>query len=253
MTEHKHLTQELGFSGLIQAPVVGLSGGIVIMWNYDILKIDEVSTTSQGINFMIKAYAGNYSLERGTAQFQAQVSTWNKIVFGNIFYKKKHILARLGRIQKFRAYPFSSFLQKLEGDLLEEYSLILNSEDIFWRTKSRISWLMEGDANTKFFHTSTLNRRRRNKINALQGDVGNWIENRQEIKDTIYQFYNNIYTTDHHSLPTPWQSSAYNTNILSSRDQARLNAPLRISEIKTAMFSFKTTKAPGLDGLRLLF
>lgn len=54
MTEHKHLTQELGFSGLIQAPVVGLSGGIVIMWNYDILKIDEVSTTSQGINFMIK-------------------------------------------------------------------------------------------------------------------------------------------------------------------------------------------------------
>lgn len=54
MTEHKHLMQELGFSGQIQAPVVNFSGVIVISWNDDILKIDEVSTTTQGINVMVK-------------------------------------------------------------------------------------------------------------------------------------------------------------------------------------------------------
>lgn len=54
MTEYTHLIQELGFSSQIQNHVVGLSGRIVIMWKDDILKIDEVSTTPQGINFMVK-------------------------------------------------------------------------------------------------------------------------------------------------------------------------------------------------------
>lgn len=54
MTEQKHLIKELSFSGKIQNPAVGLSGGIVIMWKDDILKIDEVSTTLQRINVMVK-------------------------------------------------------------------------------------------------------------------------------------------------------------------------------------------------------
>lgn len=54
MIEHKYLIQELDFFRQIQSPVIGLFGGIVIMWKDDILKVDEVSTTSQGINVMIR-------------------------------------------------------------------------------------------------------------------------------------------------------------------------------------------------------
>lgn len=46
MTKHNHLIHELGFSEKIQSPAIGLFGGIVIMWKDDLLKIDEVSSTS---------------------------------------------------------------------------------------------------------------------------------------------------------------------------------------------------------------
>jgi hypothetical protein len=37
-------------------------------------------------------------------------------------------------------------------------------EEIYWRQRSRINWLQHGDMNTRFFHHTTKDRRRRNKI-----------------------------------------------------------------------------------------
>lgn len=54
MSDHKYPIQELGFSGQIQNPEVGLSSGIVILWKDDILKIDEVSITPHDINVMVR-------------------------------------------------------------------------------------------------------------------------------------------------------------------------------------------------------
>ncbi|KAH0722244.1 hypothetical protein KY285_004848 [Solanum tuberosum] len=45
MTEHKSLTEELKFDSQIQATANGLSGGIVIMWNEDTLKLEDLSIT----------------------------------------------------------------------------------------------------------------------------------------------------------------------------------------------------------------
>lgn len=45
---------------------------------------------------------------------------WNKEHFGNIFAKKKNIMARLNAIQKTLSVKSSSFLLNLENDLLKE-------------------------------------------------------------------------------------------------------------------------------------
>ena len=47
--------------------------------------------------------------------------------------------------------------------------------------KSRITWLVQGDRNTSFYHTSALVRRRRNRISCLKDSVGNWIQGEGEI------------------------------------------------------------------------
>lgn len=91
-------------------------------------------------------------------------------IFSN---KKRKILARLAGLQSSIHYSTSIFLQNLETQLSLEYSHILHIEEEFWQLKSRINWLNEGDANTKFYHLFTLHRRRRNRINALQDSVGN--------------------------------------------------------------------------------
>lgn len=79
-----------------------------------------------------------------------------------INFKKRTILNRLKGIQQSPNYSYSNFLQTLEKDLMKEYNDIVKQEEEYWKLKSRITWLSEGDANTKLIHITTLNRRRKN-------------------------------------------------------------------------------------------
>jgi len=53
-------------------------------------------------------------------------------------------------------------LLKREEELLKEFDVVLEQEEIVWFQKSKEQWVVDGDRNTTFFHTSTIIRRRRN-------------------------------------------------------------------------------------------
>lgn len=67
----------------------------------------------------------------------------------------------------------SCFHQNLENDLRCQYNLVIKTEVDFWKLKSRVQWLNEGDANTMFFQILTIQRRIRNMILGLNDYVGN--------------------------------------------------------------------------------
>ncbi|XP_019239455.1 PREDICTED: uncharacterized protein LOC109219450 [Nicotiana attenuata] len=131
------------------------------------------------------SFSPNSTLIPSTALFKAKAVSWNRDTFGNIFHKKRRLLARIARIQKSPHYPTSTNLQSLETQLIDELNSILKNEEDFWKLKSRIQWLSEGNANTNFFHASTLNRMRRNKILSLQNDSGQWMFEEGEIHQAI--------------------------------------------------------------------
>lgn len=87
---------------------------------------------------------------------QNSLQHWNKRIFGNIFYRKFRCLAQLGGIQKTLHERISEWLEDLEHKFQGELDIILQQEDAFWRQKSRITWLKEGEQNTRFFHLSTV-------------------------------------------------------------------------------------------------
>lgn len=75
----------------------------------------------------------------------------------------------------------SYFHQNLENDLRYQYNLVLKNKEDFRKLKSRMQWLNEGDANTKFFHISTIQQHRRNRTLGLNDFVGKWTYNQKEI------------------------------------------------------------------------
>ncbi|KAK4490473.1 hypothetical protein RD792_001150, partial [Penstemon davidsonii] len=102
---------------------------------------------------------------------------WNRNSFGNIFENKRRLLARINGIQKCLCQEENPFLSSLEKYLIEEYNEILKQEELFWFQKSRTQWLSQGDRNTRFYHMTTISRRRRNKITALKINAFNALNN----------------------------------------------------------------------------
>lgn len=62
------------------------------------------------------------------------------------------------------------------GATLKELTAALKEEKQFWKRKSRVFWLREGDLNTMFFHAITKQRIARNKIMSLLDFNGNLVE-----------------------------------------------------------------------------
>lgn len=55
--------------------------------------------------------------------------------------------------------------ERISIDELDEH---LKREEIFWQKKAKTRWLEEGDANTHYFHITTIVHRRHNKIKCIQ-------------------------------------------------------------------------------------
>ncbi|KAG5594328.1 hypothetical protein H5410_035560 [Solanum commersonii] len=120
--------------------------------------------------------------------FTKVVMNWNK--------QKTKVLNRLNGIQRMETKYKKPFHIDLENTLISNYNEILKREEDFWKLKSRIQWINDGDANTKFFHISTTNRRRRNRILGLNDSVGNWAFDHNIIRETILHHYQTIYSTE---------------------------------------------------------
>ena len=72
--------------------------------------------------------------------------------------------------------------------------------------KLRISWVIEADRNTVFFHNSTLIHQRRNRILSMKDHMGNWLNKEREIASFVRQGFLDLFTTPHYSVPRQdWQ------------------------------------------------
>ena len=69
----------------------------------------------------------------------------------------------------------SAYLYSLKSQLTQEYNIVLHQEYLFWRLKSRITWLNYGDANTKYFHLKTIQRRSHSRVITLKDGTGLWL------------------------------------------------------------------------------
>ncbi|RYQ95391.1 uncharacterized protein [Arachis hypogaea] len=107
---------------------------------------------------------------------------WNKDIFGNIFKANRTILNRITGIQRSASYGNNPFLEELEQKLNKELNDILDREKTFWMQKSRQNWIIEGDRNTRYYHTKTIVRRGKNKILKLRDTNENWIEDEDTLK-----------------------------------------------------------------------
>ena len=81
---------------------------------------------------------------------------------------------------------------------LEEWQA---KEDIKWKQKSGELWLKEGDHNSKFFHASTIIRRRKNNSAEIKLENGNYIYEKEDIEKYFEKHSQELYNSSNPNFP----------------------------------------------------
>ncbi|CAL2256143.1 unnamed protein product [Prunus armeniaca] len=129
-----------------------------------------------------------------TISLTKALTDWNKEIFGNIFQQKKRLMARLDGTQRYLCKRTVPFLVELEKKLLGDLNVILEQE-LFWLQNFWNIWLKEGDKNTKFFHLSTIVKRRRNKIEGLNDSDGNWTTENSDMQAIVTSHFKDLFSS----------------------------------------------------------
>ena len=179
---------------------------------------------------------------------KSALKTWNYNHFGNIQKRIPSSLRQLDLVQQSTPSAFSLnqevVLQKTLDDLLIQ-------EESLWRNKSRETWLTCKDLNTRFFHTSTIIKRRRNAIDFLKLPSGSWSSNRQVIGNCFIDHFRTVFTSTTPPLDDDLLS-LFDTCISTTENEALCTIPSE-QEIFDMLTEIGSTKAPGPDGFTALF
>ncbi|OMO51256.1 reverse transcriptase [Corchorus capsularis] len=194
------------------------------------------------------AKTSNHSL----SHLRGVLGDWNRDIFGNIYKKKWQFMARLGGVQCALETRPNLFLYRLEKELTAKYNLVLSQEEMIWFQKSQSNWVQFGDRNTKFFHTTTLICRNRNKISALKGDNGDWIVDSEIIKQLVLSHFQLVYQAER--IDVDFENCCLKIRMPLNDEQLMLLSHVpQEDEIHSALKAMTPYKSSGPDGFQAAF
>lgn len=175
---------------------------------------------------------------------------FNRDTFGNIFKHKRRIEAHIWGVHLQLDLAPTSNLIHLERDIQQQYSSVLEEEEMLWSQKSRENWLIFGNKNTKFYHAQTVIHRRHNKVASLQIE-GEKCDDENILKREASSFFKNLFRFIDHCVPTSLQLT-YIPQICQDLKVDLLHVVSK-REVCDALFSMAPYKAPDSDGFQPIF
>ncbi|GAV69578.1 hypothetical protein CFOL_v3_13079, partial [Cephalotus follicularis] len=117
-----------------------------------------------------------------------------------------------------------------------ELNELLEMEEIMWHQRSRVSWLRDGDKNTKFFHSKASQRSLKNRIRGIRDDS---------------DYFQSIFST---SQPVNMQRvlDQVHGRVTVEMNEALMTGFTR-NEIEIALRQMHLTKALRPDGMPAIF
>jgi hypothetical protein len=178
-------------------------------------------------------------------QVMSMLQGWSKRKFGNV-------LRELDKARKNLEYlRINNADQKEIRQATDHMQELLYREEMLWLQRSRVTWLKEGDRNTRFFHQKAVWRARRNKIKRLKNNEGVWHDGPSDMERMATSYFQELFTRD----------PSLNADDLISLTQGKVTMAMNDDlckdfteeEIGDALFQIWPLKAPGVDGFPARF
>ena len=194
----------------------------------------------------------NRSTPEALYGLRLKLKKWNKEVFGVVQVRKEKLVNDIKAIQDLLDRTQTDELLSKEAALIKEFEEVLEQEEIIWFQKSREKWIELGDRNTTYFHTSTIIRRRRNRIEMLKNGDEILVTDSQELETMAVEYYKTLYSMeDVESCVDTLDPVGF--AVLTVGELADLNKPFSSMEVENSIRSMGKFKAPGPDGFQPVF
>lgn len=105
--------------------------------------------------------------------------------------------------------------------------------------------------NTKFFHLSTLIRRRRNMIDCLMNNNGEWVSNKEELIGMAVNYYSKLFSDDAFSGDRGYIRGCF--PLLDEDQRREVEKGCVTDEVWRVLRRMGPSKAPGPDGFPASF
>ncbi|XVF47366.1 hypothetical protein PTKIN_Ptkin03bG0103200 [Pterospermum kingtungense] len=138
----------------------------------------------------------------------------------------------------------------LFDELKEKHVALLLQEEDYWWQRAKNFWLINEDANTKYFHSKGFERRKINNIQKLRNDANVWVEDVDGLCELAKQYFMDLFFT---SMGCYEPVFGVLEHKVTDHDNDLLLAPFSLDEFSIATFQTHPDKAPGPDGLNPSF
>jgi hypothetical protein len=107
-----------------------------------------------------------------------ELQKWSSENFGNVTKRIVELRKGIERLEWNDPVQNRDHILEVKRELEE----ILYREEMMWLQRSRITWLREGDHNTKYFHRKAMWRAKKNRIKRLLKEDGSWCTDETEMR-----------------------------------------------------------------------
>ncbi|XP_057803511.1 uncharacterized protein LOC131018823 [Salvia miltiorrhiza] len=173
---------------------------------------------------------------------------WNKSTFGNVDAMITAAQQHLLQIQEQIAVSgYTSDLFDEEVVTQAKINKALTRKNNLLQQKSRVSWLQDGDRNTKFFHNMIKYKKKPQIISHLNIH-GNLVYDQEAIGKHVVDFFSALFEETNQEALDITSFEATIDEVVDDRQNTFLTRTPDEEEIKAAVFGMDASSAPGPDG-----
>jgi mannosylglycoprotein endo-beta-mannosidase len=173
---------------------------------------------------------------------------WARHTAGSYRKEKKTLLTLLENLdKKAECASLSDQEINLKHYLKERLVCLLREEELKWYERAKVKTLLEGDANTRFFHLVANGKHRKQHIYKLEDDQGIMVGD-DCLKSHITNYYKNLFGPPENSEITLMEDQISDIPQVSPDENDVLVSSFTEYEVKEAVFQMEHNKAPGPDG-----
>ena len=173
---------------------------------------------------------------------------WAKHISGHYKKEKKEILNKLDELdKKAEITPLQPVEIDLKHVLNERLAELLREEELKWYQRAKVKNLLEGDANTKFFHLIANGKHRKTRIFQLE-DGNRIICGDAQLKSFITIYYKQLFGPSLETNVSLDESRTEDIPQVSELENEHLTQDFQESEVRETIFQMEHNKAIGPDG-----